>query len=129
MGACPVKASFSGGPSAPGQARSFVTAQLDSVIGEAEGPSHDDVVLITSELVTNAVRAGAGTIDVTVRATADRLYLDVTDDAAGWPQPQSSGTEDEGGRGLAIVDRLADSWSAIRKKNGKTVTAAWSRQP
>jgi len=121
-----MRARFTGDRHAPASARSFVAGQLDELVG-ARQPRSDDVVLIVSELVTNAVRAGAAIIDVQLQATAKRVDLRVSDDAGGWPTPRSAGPEDTDGRGLAIVERLADSWETIAGNPGKTVTATWFR--
>lgn len=122
-----MKARFTGDQRAPANARSFVAGQLDALTGPDGQPRNDDVVLIVSELVTNAVRAGAGFIDVQLKATARQLDLQVSDDAAGWPAPRTADSEDVDGRGLAIVERLADRWHTIAGDPGKTVIATWFR--
>src|SRR5690349_14258218 len=121
-----MRARFRGDLLAPAHARTFVTAQLDLIAPEG-APHGDDVVLIVSELVTNSVRAGATKIDVQVDSDAERLEVQVTDDAVGWPTPRASTKDDLDGRGLAIVEELADSWSATAGNPGKTVTAIWYR--
>jgi anti-sigma regulatory factor (Ser/Thr protein kinase) len=84
--------------------------------------------LIASELVTNAVRGGAGWIDLTVRATRARLDLLVEDDAGGWPVLAEADDDAVGGRGLGIVDRLTDTWMVTPRVRGKVVTASWLRR-
>jgi anti-sigma regulatory factor (Ser/Thr protein kinase) len=125
MGARLVKARFPGDLHAPASARSFVAANLTKILGPRGTPHSDDVLLIVSELVTNSVRAGAGTIDVGLVAKRGRVEIEVTDDAEGWPVRKSASFEDLGGRGLAIVEKLADSWTATAGNPGKTVTATW----
>jgi signal transduction histidine kinase len=122
-----VRARFAGDLRAPAHARRFVTESLDEIVEPDGPPAADDVVLIVSELVTNAVRAGAATIDVDVRATAERVDVRVTDDAAGWPVPRRADLDDVNGRGLAIVEELAHAWKATARNPGKTVTATWYR--
>lgn len=85
-------------------------------------------MLIVSELVTNAVRAGAATIDLRVRAGRSRLDIEVTDDGGGWPTPRTPRASDPGGRGLSIVENLTDTWQTTSNGNGKTVTATWFRR-
>lgn len=110
---------------APSKARAFVVAQLVSGSLPFEGLV-DRVVLIASELVTNAVQAGATAIEVSMRLRAGRLDLVVTDDAAGWPAPVAAGVDDTAGRGLSIVEHLADAWDvAARRRGGKVITASW----
>jgi anti-sigma regulatory factor (Ser/Thr protein kinase) len=84
----------------------------------------DDMALLTSELATNAVLHGARPIAVTVDARVDRLRVEVKDAAPAMPVELDLGPEMEHGRGLAIVDALADDWGAERVAgNGKVVWA------
>jgi anti-sigma regulatory factor (Ser/Thr protein kinase) len=122
-----VKTRLAGDGRAPAAARSYVAGQL-SADALPEGVAVDDVVLIASELVTNAVRGGADWIDVTVRVTRGRLDLVVGDDAGGWPVLATPDDDATGGRGLGIVDQLADSWKVTRRAKGKVVTATWLRR-
>ncbi len=110
--------------SAPGAARAFVAAQLDPST-QPKDVTVDDVVLVTSELVTNAVKAGGTTLEVELRSTPQRVELVVTDDGAGWPAPADATETDTTGRGLRIVDHLTHSWKAARRARGKAVTACW----
>ena len=109
---------------APSQARAHVTSQLVASRLPV-GALADQMVLIVSELVTNAVQAGATAIDLEVRVTARRVDLVVTDDAEGWPTPTRADTDDTTGRGLSIVEQLADSWDVASRRRGKVVTASW----
>lgn len=120
-------AEFPGDLHAPANARFFVAGQLDQLLGDRGAPWADDIVLIVSELVTNSVRAGAGTIAVRLSADDERVDIEVTDDASGWPRPRTAKPEDQRGRGLSIVERLADSWTTTAGDPGKTVTATWFR--
>jgi len=105
---------------APAAARSFVRGALRE-------PAHqsvaDDVAVIVSELVTNAVRADASSIEVEIRADQERIEVSVTDDAGGWPTVRVASVDSLDGRGLEIVDHLADSWRTVRRGVGKTVIA------
>jgi anti-sigma regulatory factor (Ser/Thr protein kinase) len=119
-----VKTRLAGDGRAPAAARTYVARQLAAAT-LPEGGLVDDVVLIVSELVTNAVRGGAHWIDVTVRVTRGRLDLVVGDDAGGWPVLAAPDDEAVGGRGLGIVDQLAHSWKVTGRAKGKVVTATW----
>ena len=122
-----MKSTLAADISAPSQARVFVASQLESA-PVPQGVLIDKVVLTASELVTNAVQAGASVIEVTVRVSPRRLDLVVTDDAAGWPTPTSAAMDDTAGRGLSIVDQLTDSWDVAATRSGKAVTASWFRR-
>jgi serine/threonine-protein kinase RsbW len=103
------------------EARSFVRHTLTSW-GITE--RLDDVVLMTSELFTNAVLHGDGVIGVSVRVPPGRIRVEVTDD--GTFGDQATGADDEippeqvTGRGLVIVDRLADTWGGGHDPSGRT---------
>jgi anti-sigma regulatory factor (Ser/Thr protein kinase) len=82
----------------------------------------DDVVLMASELFTNAVLHGAGGVDVTVALQDGDLRVEVIDDGsdhlpvrAQLPSPGAIG-----GHGLAIVDTLARAWGNGRDHLGRT---------
>ena len=71
----------------------------------------DDLELVTSELVSNAVMHGAGPLLITVRRSTTHVYVGVTDRApdapvhAARPDPR-----DEQGRGLFLVSTVAAAW-------------------
>jgi serine phosphatase RsbU (regulator of sigma subunit) len=93
----------------------------------------DEALLLTTELVTNAV-LHAGT-DVTVEVVADHSGLTVTvlDEVAGpflvaGPQaPADVAVNLERGRGLQLVDRLAQRWGTVHHPGGKGVWFHLSR--
>ena len=70
-------------------------------------------VLLTSELVTNAVRHGAGTPRLRVVAGTRRVRVEVGDDSGTPPVLRSVGLDAEGGRGMAFLDELADTWGVV----------------
>ncbi|SHM57682.1 SpoIIE family protein phosphatase [Actinacidiphila paucisporea] len=77
--------------------------------------------LLVGEVVTNAVRH-AHDRPVGLRLVrADALLVEVSDDDHGVPVLLSAGPEDEGGRGMRIVSRLAREWGTSRSAQGKTV--------
>jgi anti-sigma regulatory factor (Ser/Thr protein kinase) len=92
---------------APQDARALVAAQLD----ESLTPEQKQVaLLLVSELVTNAVRhAESDVIQVGVR-TDGRVRVSVIDESPKMPRQQSPGPDEPGGRGLMIVDQLAQAW-------------------
>ena len=76
----------------------------------AEFPAADDVILLASELATNAIlhsRSGDPGRMFTVRATlylGEYAWIEVIDQGGSWT---SDGPDDESGRGLAIVASVA----------------------
>ncbi|MGW2741118.1 ATP-binding protein [Streptomyces sp. NPDC001450] len=98
-------------PTAVGTARR-VLRDLLTAWGVAE-PTRDDAVLVTSELVTNALVHVAGErIVCRVRGTADRVRLEVEDQNRGAARPvqRQCGPGDQNGRGLLLVDALSADW-------------------
>jgi anti-sigma regulatory factor (Ser/Thr protein kinase) len=76
--------------------------------------------LLTSELVTNAVRHAATEIMLSVEVDARIVRVEVTDTGA--DMPVVAATPDVGGYGLRIVDQLAARWGVDSNPNdGKTV--------
>jgi signal transduction histidine kinase len=62
--------------------------------------------LIVGELVANALRHGAGPIEIRLSGAAGGLRIEVHDDGAGRPVRRQARDEDECGRGLALLDDL-----------------------
>jgi anti-sigma regulatory factor (Ser/Thr protein kinase) len=112
---------------APAAARRFVDAPLRDMLGRDDRPAAEDVVLVVSELVTNAVRASADVISLSLTVDEDRVQVEIADDASGWPTPRKAEWEDPSGRGLAIVDELADRWQTTELYPGKRITVTWFR--
>lgn len=89
---------------------------------------HAELGLITSELVTNAVRYGTGADDLVelVLWPADGHYwVAVSDPGDGKPVLGHRPPPDaESGRGLLLVDALAAAWGVVpRPCRGKSVVA------
>jgi anti-sigma regulatory factor (Ser/Thr protein kinase) len=86
----------------------------------------DDLELVASELVTNAVRAGSARINVALALEDDRVVIRVSDEAAGWPEPRVADIYDIGGRGLPLVSAISTSWGVRLSGTGKVVWAELS---
>ncbi|WP_037641186.1 ATP-binding protein [Streptomyces bicolor] len=110
------------------RARALVTAVLGTWGIDQE--AIDTAELVLSELVTNALRARApGDRQVGIRiahSEADGLLrLEVSDAAEGRPEVRSPGEDEDGGRGLLLVDALTHRWGVQKREGGigKTVWA------
>jgi PAS domain S-box-containing protein len=80
----------------------------------------DTVELLVSELVTNAVRHGAGDIGLRLIRT-DVLLCEVRDDGYELPTLRRADVTAEDGRGLQLVTALAERWGTHRTPTGKVV--------
>lgn len=115
---------FAGDAQSPAGARSFATSALGDLLTTAvPSPLCDDLELVVSELVTNAVRAGSPTVRVGVAIEQNRVVVQVADEAAGWPEQRAAGIRDPGGRGLPLVSALSTSWGVRMAATGKVVWA------
>ncbi|MER5883672.1 ATP-binding protein [Streptomyces sp. NPDC001941] len=84
----------------------------------------DEVALVVSELVTNAVLHTQGAITVEARVEHGRVYVTVTDgDEAHPPAPRAPDPDDERGRGLHLVDAVAVDHGVKPVPGGKQVWA------
>ena len=71
----------------------------------------DDLYLVVSELVTNAVMHGQGAIRLRLQVDAGDLRGEVIDDGGGFEHElRAAGPSATSGRGLLIVDRLTNRW-------------------
>ncbi|MGZ3099810.1 ATP-binding protein [Streptomyces sp. H72] len=88
----------------------------------------DAVVLLASELVTNAVlhcRVTYAQVGVTLTLDGPELTLEVSDpDRDRLPRLHDAGPDEEGGRGLTLVSALSDTWGCRQDPYTKCV---WAR--
>ena len=92
----------------------------------ADCPVIDDLVLLASELATNAVRHTAsgldGTFCVLVQAATGWARVEVHDLGSGTaPRVRHPGAPGESGAGLAVVDAVADRWGFHGSPLGRVV--------
>lgn len=91
------------------------------------GGDRQAVVLMASELFTNAVCHGDGPVEMHVVAEADSVRVEVRDGGGGRPtlrDPDPTG-ERLGGWGLQLVDQLADAWGS---EIGDGHTVVWAER-
>jgi anti-sigma regulatory factor (Ser/Thr protein kinase) len=115
------------GPVAAAEARS----QVRAAIGAWDVPVEEGVaVLLTSELVTNAIRHEASeTITLVIACSFDQLRVDVHDTSRSWPVVVDAAVDAETGRGLMLVATLASDWGCYRTPAGKAVYFTLAFQP
>ena len=84
---------------------------------------HDDAALLVTELVANVVDHVGGTSCLTLEATysEDWLRLAVVDCSPARPAVQAPDPQSVRGRGLRMVEVLADRWGCEDHRDGKRV--------
>ncbi|MFI7444461.1 ATP-binding protein [Nonomuraea indica] len=108
-------------PRTPSALRRARHAARHELAGWGAADQSDVVELLVSELVANAMEHARGTIRLTLSMEDGLLRGEVEDDAPEMPQLRLAGLEDEGGRGLQLVDMLSCCWGGDRTAHGKVV--------
>ncbi|WP_443046698.1 ATP-binding protein [Streptomyces sp. NBC_00247] len=108
--------------------RTSVRSARDTVrdrlrLWEVPGDTCCDAVLLVSELTTNAVlHTDSGHVMCGLALTGDerRLRIELHDESSTpvRPSERHAGPGEEGGRGLLLVQQLADSWGSARSTRG-----------
>lgn len=104
------------------EARDFAAKAL----GELH-PALDNVVLLTSELVTNAIthtrsRHRGGAVQLVITESKSGVRVEVSDQGSELSAPVvRSEVFASDGHGLFLVQSLADQWGYVRDDNGTTV--------
>jgi anti-sigma regulatory factor (Ser/Thr protein kinase) len=111
---------------APAEARRAVRTAL----GPGLPPATTDLAeLLTSELVTNAIRHGSGEVMLVLNCSDGMLAISVSDDAPTMPfvAPEKEPLA-VGGRGVRMVQRLAQDWGVTPRERGPG-KVVWFRLP
>jgi anti-sigma regulatory factor (Ser/Thr protein kinase) len=100
-------------------ARSFVRRTCLDAFADSE--MCDSAVLLTSEVVTNAILHGRGGIRIDVVADAVGVRVDIEDRGPGRPVVRPLDPDAVHGRGMVIVAAAASTWGIERSFGAKTV--------
>lgn len=114
-----VKAGLGADTASASHARRFV----DRVLSEWHCEDLlDDVQLLVSELVTNAIVHAGSHVEVAVRLLTNSVRIEVVDGAPVTSlRPSQPDHDDESGRGLHLVETLASAWGVEPMEHGKSV--------
>ncbi len=109
--------------SAPGVARAAITGLCERV--GVTGSRRQTLVLLVSEIVTNAVVHAKASPDTPIRFKADadegRIRIEVHDGGHDFTQPSAAATQQRGGGwGLRLVEREARRWG-VQNNDGTRV--------
>ncbi|WP_059007224.1 ATP-binding protein [Streptomyces specialis] len=98
-------------------------------VSEEQRAVAEDVLLVVSELVTNACLHAGGPEEIRVGRSGKLLRVEVADGGAGAPAPATTRrVGSPGGHGMFIVQRLSLDWGVTENPDGsgKTVWAELS---
>ena len=116
-----VQRSFRAEAAAVSDARRFAVEAWNGLCDGSGDEVNGGMPLVVSELATNAVlHAGSG-FAVTLTHDDDVMRVAVADDERERPAPVDAASSAVGGRGLRIVDLLADRWGVDDLADGKSV--------
>jgi anti-sigma regulatory factor (Ser/Thr protein kinase) len=106
--------------------RATVAAHASALGASAVRVEH--LVIIASELATNAIAHAGGGGSLRLWRNGDHLYCQVRDAGPGIPEPRTAGTQPPpphvpGGRGVWIARQLCDDLDIAAGPDGTTVTA------
>ncbi|WP_067501236.1 ATP-binding protein [Actinoplanes sp. TFC3] len=80
----------------------------DTAAGDHLGDVPERMVLVATELATNAIRHGLAPTEIRLLRTGELYVLDVADhDVDTIPEPSEAQPQDSGGRGLALARSFA----------------------
>jgi anti-sigma regulatory factor (Ser/Thr protein kinase) len=115
-------------PESVRRARAFVA---ETVRRAGVGQESLEVIVVASELVTNAVVHGAARISLRTVIDADNVWIEVQDHGPDLPVRIDPHEPRDSGRGLAIVEEFAGEWgcTVVRGASGKFVWCSVPRVP
>ena len=109
--------SFPARPSSIREARSFT----EGTLAGTDPDTLQSIVLMVSELSTNAVRHAGSEFRVDIASEDGAVRVVVADRGLGVPVMRAPTHEEPTGRGLRIIDRLSDDWGTADAPTGTEV--------
>ena len=114
-------------PAAAAEAR----GQVRAAIRDWKVPVDPDIaILLTSDLVTNAITHGDGeTLTLAIRCSRGHLRIDVYDKSRSLPPGMDDLADRDAGCGLVLVAALSTEWGSFRTPAGKAMYFTLALQP
>ncbi|WP_433544306.1 ATP-binding protein (plasmid) [Streptomyces sp. CA-294286] len=85
--------------------------------------AHDDVLLVVTELASNAFAYAPGPFGLRLRAMADTVQIAMTDTSPTAPKPRPADLSGRGGIGWHLINAVAEQTITVPEDAGKTVHA------
>ncbi|WP_189329931.1 ATP-binding protein [Actinoplanes ianthinogenes] len=108
------------------EGRDWARRTLPEILTRTPRPDlYDEVDLVLTELISNAVRHGGGLREAQLADTGDHLRLIAADDDPRGPAVRARQTDRPNGRGIHLIQAIADRWGVERHHTepGKRVWA------
>jgi anti-sigma regulatory factor (Ser/Thr protein kinase) len=102
----------------PQMARAFLRETLQTWRLDGFG---DVTELLVTELVANVVIHVGAPMTIRVRRGPSTVRVEVDDPSTHLPEVRHPDTAEEHGRGVLLVDQLANAWGSVARPDGKTV--------
>lgn len=111
---------------APLMARALVRRTL---CDKHDRETRDEVELLVSELVTNAIMHGGSLVTMELDCEApEGISVEVSDNSPVVPVTRRAAPLDEGGRGMELVELISDSWGVRLEGTAPSVPGGVPRQ-
>jgi anti-sigma regulatory factor (Ser/Thr protein kinase) len=107
-------------PAQPGSAKA-ARETIQDVLAGVDPTLVESVVLMVSELTTNAILHARTEFTLEIETSDDNVRITVSDAGPGDPALKTPARDTTTGRGLQIVERLADQWGIVDGSPGKSV--------
>jgi anti-sigma regulatory factor (Ser/Thr protein kinase) len=98
-----------------------VRSYLREVLGDADEEVLADAELLASEVSANVVAHALTDYEVRVLTEGDRVRIEIADGSSVIPAIKDMAEDSEEGRGLVLLEGLADAWGAEERAGGKIV--------
>jgi anti-sigma regulatory factor (Ser/Thr protein kinase) len=106
-----------------GEGRRFVAQTLRA--WQVDESRIEPVLVVANELVANAIVHARSAPVLSLEGSGSDLMLRVTDGSETVPVASAGAADEAGGRGLMLVQALADRWGIDTNSSGKTVWVAF----
>jgi anti-sigma regulatory factor (Ser/Thr protein kinase) len=112
-------------PAEPGSVR-LARDLARSTLGDLEAGELGDILVAVSELTTNCVRHARSPFTLRILRGDGQVRVEVDDRSSDLPVRRSPDLRASGGRGLLLLDVLADAWGIEPRRDGKRVWASFA---